>query len=73
MKTCSNCKYCEPLGTYEYYECRAPQNNVENLVVGGFKPRWQFCATHRPDSWLLALLIGTCGKRGRWFQAKEKP
>ena len=65
--------------------CRCPQDSIKvsnidfsELVTGnsieymvdGMVPRCLRCITHRSKGRLTALLMGYCGKRGRWFLEK---
>lgn len=84
-KICKDCKWFEPApytspelqrAVYEHAKCNAPQNTAQSRTealvgVPGGKRRWVFCKTNREDNWFWSLSLGTCGKRGRWFAAKE--
>jgi hypothetical protein len=74
MKACRNCVHSrsENYAGVWFERCFAPQNDKIDLVTGEFKPRWIFCSTHREDSWIVARLLKTCGKTGRWFEIKDK-
>ncbi|MBB3004392.1 hypothetical protein FHX57_006774 [Paraburkholderia tropica] len=71
MKTCNNCKHSK-LDRAGALICKSPRNMEIDRVTGGAKPRWEYCDTHRNgEGWLMAMAIGVCGERGRWFEAKE--
>jgi hypothetical protein len=73
MKFCKDCKHCNPGDTvdglpYFYAECR--HNTLADVVSGQLSVRPEYCGLQREDSWFVAILEGTCGRTGRFFQAK---
>ena len=32
--------------------------------------RWEYCDLQREESFILSYIFKTCGKRGKWFEAK---
>lgn len=80
-KSCAACRHYHkklwPNGTVTY-ECQAPQNLDRYAylsdVVSGQRPmryRKSNCFSQRADGWLSARLGNTCGREGRWFEAKQ--
>jgi len=70
MKLCKDCKYSM------YKQCHAPQNYKDSVdLVTGEKglelSSFIMCGAHRELNWIDSLLYRSCGKRGRWFKAKE--
>jgi len=70
MKICADCKWYR-LRTFG--ECEAPQNKSDiNIVTGRASYQWIYCDTHRLKTWPWDILMGVCGRRGRWFEPEEK-
>ena len=71
-KLCIDCKWSS--GSDEFMECNAPQNfeRRSNLVYREIpaRRRWKFCTLHREDFLFFALMLGTCGRRGRWWESR---
>ncbi len=74
------CKYCThirlpshmdggPRDALEFSKCGHPKAMEGNLVDGVGEPRW-YCSTSRTNNWLGALITGTCGKSGRWWEPR---
>jgi hypothetical protein len=80
-KSCATCRHRHdrnyPWGEIDR-ECHAPQNLDRRVyledVVSGERPlryRRITCLANRIDGWLSARLNNTCGREGRWFEAKQ--
>ena len=40
-------------------------------IIKGDETHWRlYCELQRKNSWYLALMVNTCGKRGRWWVKK---
>lgn len=75
-------KYCEDCRWFiERNSCKAPQNRSATSDLGLVKReysqeysyRWLTCNVQRSHFWLeAAVFMRSCGKRGRWFQAKSE-
>ena len=79
-KFCKNCKWYYKKNNPEYSECHSPKNIDTSkkkgiYLVTGLSDitiwRWLFCDQHRWACWFEAMIIGFCGKSGRWFELKE--
>lgn len=64
VKLCSNCKWMTEPGTWA--KCVAPQVTVPTGFDTG-----RYCSIQRGDSFLMAVMMGSCGPRGRWFAPKD--
>lgn len=63
---CVNCKFKD--GIY----CLSPKvKMVMNCVTGHPQPKYKCCETHRMDPWIISIIAKTCGKPGRFYEAKE--
>ena len=80
MKLCVDCRHCVLDKNPRFHECHAPQNAEGRVLPCGVMGtalavddcwRWNFCSTHRDDGWWTSHNLGTCGKRGRWWEPKE--
>jgi len=71
MKFCRDCKWNKKqiFGECEY--CNAPKNIKYDIVSGDQYFQIPGCHEHRTDGWLKARRYNTCGKEGRWWEAKE--
>lgn len=49
--------------------CNAPENNI-GMLIGEYIPRRRLCVVHRDNSWIVARMLHTCGKEGRWWKPK---
>lgn len=70
IKLCKDCKHYIP----EYNRCnycRANNIGIIDMITGEFSPLWIYCSTHREDSWIYARFNKTCGKEGRFWEAKS--
>lgn len=75
LKVCKNCTHVGTVGSGEWqkFKCFAEQNYAGINLVDGHKEYFiPFCVDQRADT-----AETTCGKEGRWFEAKsaeqEKP
>ena len=78
-KYCKDCKFYIPDSLLTSYDKCSKTNKVvrkTNLVSGEteeiVKSPITFCDLHRDTSFLLDVLFGVCGRRGRWFEPKEE-
>jgi hypothetical protein len=62
-KLCVNCKY------FVNKRCTYKPDLVHGKSVAGWRgdPRLL-----REETWLGAILFGTCGRRGRWWKQREE-
>lgn len=70
-KLCIDCIHCrvEEIGSFTFHKC--VRNDGINLATGQpEKARYEYCDDERTDGWLSALIFGTCGKRGRFWEPK---
>ena len=44
------------------------EEHIPRIIRGW---RCDYCSNHRRYGWFDSLLLTRCGKRGRWFEAKE--
>ena len=68
MKLCINCRFSLENGTY----CFHSKINAISLIDGKLdENNWKTASRlQREDDFLESLMLGTCGKRGRWFKPK---
>lgn len=68
MKLCVDCKWSNRANVSP--ECSCPQNGID-LVTG--KVVKEYCTVSRLFGWLGCRLLfgGSCGKEGRWWEARD--
>lgn len=66
MKLCIDCRWC--VRNPDPYVCI---KHAERIPHGYLVDDNADCSTQRRRRWPLYFLNRTCGRRGRWFQAKE--
>lgn len=74
MKRCIDCKHCKPHEFPNLSSCERLVSTRVCPVTGEVTPvrhRWEYCSTHRGDGWFWSRMFGTCGKAGRFFEAKS--
>lgn len=72
MKLCKDCKWYREKQPHDSFpSCVNPKDLEQDHVNGGWLPRWKFCKILRGELWPLDVLLRTCGRRARWFEAKE--
>ncbi len=73
VKLCRDCKWCEGAGSFA--KCRAPAGRKRTVQRTGFEERneyakWKYCDIQREDAFILAYVMGSCGKQARWWERK---
>lgn len=69
---CKDCKWANDPGAGGLMQCNSPRGLSEaHPVTGERKPVDSWCSTQRMDPWPVDWLTGTCGRRGRWWEARE--
>ena len=71
VKLCKDCRHCEivTLGGLDFSKCRRPVGL--DVVTGKVAtPQWQYCSTQRDGGWIMAVVAGVCGERGRFYSAR---
>ena len=69
QKQCKDCKYCvlaKHLCEYDNYRFARCKRTTS---VDGME-KW-YCSTHRKIGYIGSILLGLCGKRGRYFSEKH--
>lgn len=71
---CSDCHFFRP--DFMGGTCNAPQNvesDGSELVSKNTEPShvWMRCKTMRRHGWFFSRFAKSCGREGRWFQARE--
>ena len=71
MKLCKDCRWVADPGAFA--KCKAPQNVTAASKLTGFRdePTWIYCTTQRQGGFLMSLMMGSCGKSGRWFAPRD--
>jgi hypothetical protein len=74
MKLCVNCKHYRPYHLDD--DCAHPRANPFGLqeITGNMRliERWRrSCERQREDGLVTSVILGTCGRRGRWFKRSE--
>jgi len=77
VKLCKDCKWCKNTNKRRaYFECHHPNNRSEriDLVDGEVIKVSQvtYCDNQRLRDWLQCRTTHTCGKEGRWWEAKDE-
>ena len=72
-RLCRDCKWCKEPG--EFAKCYHPKNTRNiSAKYTGFTERVSlninYCSTHREAGWIHCRMAGSCGKEGRWWEAK---
>lgn len=65
---CSECKWVQPGSYRDHFRCAHPKRR--DLVTGAGGVR---CETERATPHMLAIAIGWCGVRGRFFEPITPP
>lgn len=68
-KICAECRWYEPHMLVDC--CSCPKNLEKNVVSGNYMYRHMFCSDHRDDGFIECRIMHTCGKEGRWWEAKN--
>ena len=69
-KLCSECTHS--INFHYDFHCVHPKNiehrtkNIDGFPTTSWKA--ESCMIHRTASWWTALLMGYCGKAGRWYE-----
>ena len=66
MKLCKDCKYGE---TYDVFFCRRLER-IELCHGEIDRDSWTYARLERRDGPLMSRLKGSCGKEGRFWEAK---
>jgi hypothetical protein len=73
---CIDCKHHRAQEVYPSDMCAVALTRKKvNLVSGDVAPKskWSLdCESQREYRWLDAIMLGLCGRRGRWFEPKEE-
>jgi len=70
-KLCIGCRHCKTDAVSVFAKCVSPNNTRStDLVSGEIRNRWLYCSSHRTDNWFDSLMLGTCGAKGTWWEAK---
>jgi len=69
LKLCKDCKWSGSGGGMGFNNLKCHYSRNISPATG--HPEFS-CETHRTLSWLQAVLMGMCGRSGRWFEKKEK-
>ena len=67
-KFCVDCTHYKP-----HKQCIHPKNDCSGrslVTKEHFVQRRHSCSSLREDGWLDALFLNTCGKHGKWFEAR---
>ena len=73
IKLCKNCRYSSDVERWdgEHAQCRCPRQPINYNYANGTKnSRWKYCSILREDGWFGSLLMGTCGKRARFYRPR---
>jgi len=72
-KSCKDCRWVinDPDTHWALWDCGREQRWPRNLVTGLFYDLKPNCAEERCYDWLGALISNKCGKRGRYWEAKN--
>jgi hypothetical protein len=77
MKQCKDCNWCGIEDGWNWNPaaasrmCYSPEN-IDHEMVSASKKWRKRCYFQRADGFIFCRLMKTCGKEGRWFQAKNK-
>lgn len=70
MRLCKDCKHSiDPHFSLQFLRC---SKSVDKVDVCTGKTKYNFCSYARFEPHWLSFLVNSCGKRGRWFEPKEK-
>jgi hypothetical protein len=74
LKICNDCKFCsnKNIEGNDFSTCNCPKQRTEmDYSTGKRNFRWEYCSIQRTEVFPLDIIMGTCGKRGRFFELKE--
>ena len=69
MKHCKDCKWYQQAREYEEFYCTHIKNQKVDIVDGTLSYKYSTYAV-REGWWWVALIVGNCGKTGRWFEER---
>ena len=76
MRLCKDCRRCAPHPLFEeeglsFRHAKCIRRHEIDYVSGGEIDTGDYCSAERSGGWFDSLILGSCGKRGRYFEPKD--